>query len=166
MLSDGMRGAPRTRLAVATDVGRPTARPESREPWFVRMFQRRTFTPAELRVADAAKVIPMPDLEARRRMTRRERLAGAARAPAAVVPLRAPAAEDLAALAASAPTSRYSRVGYPSTSETLVALLARPSQRSKVSMSVHASIRASSSWLGVSCRFASTRRREARVAVS
>jgi len=92
-----------TRLAVAADVGRPTARPASREPWFVRMFQRRTFTPAELLVADAAKVIPMPDLEARRRMTRRERLAGAARAPAVVVPLRAPSAEDLAA-AVSAPT--------------------------------------------------------------
>lgn len=104
VLSDGVRGAPRTLLAVATDVGRPTARPASREPWFVRMFQRRTFTPAELLVADAAKVIPMPDLEARRRMTRRERLAGASRAPAAVVPLRAPAAEDLAA-AVSAPTS-------------------------------------------------------------
>jgi len=40
------------------------------------MFQRRTFTPVELLVADAAKVIPMPDLEARRRMTRRERLQG------------------------------------------------------------------------------------------
>lgn len=103
VLSDGVRGAPRTRLAVAADVGRPTARPASREPWFVRMFQRRTFTPAELLVADAAKVIPMPDLEARRRMTRRERLAGAARAPAVVVPLRAPSAEDLAA-AVSAPT--------------------------------------------------------------
>ena len=96
VLSDGVRGAPRTLLAVATDVGRPTVRPESREPWFVRMFQRRTFTPAELLVADAAKVIPMPDLEARRRMTRRERLARAKLAPAAVVPLRSPATGDLA----------------------------------------------------------------------
>lgn len=97
VLSDGVRGAPRTRLAVATDIGCPTARPASREPWFVRMFQRRTFTPAELLVADAAKVIPMPDLEARRRMTRHERLAGAARAPAVVVALRVPPAEGLAA---------------------------------------------------------------------
>jgi hypothetical protein len=105
VLSDGVRGAPRTLLAVATDVGRPTARPESREPWFVRMFQRRTFTPAELWVADAAKVIPMPDLEARRRMTRRERLEGAARAPAVVVPLGVPAAQDLAAPGVNAPTS-------------------------------------------------------------
>jgi hypothetical protein len=96
VLSDGLRGAPRTRLVVATDVGRPTARPQSREPWFVRMFQRRTFTPAELLVADAAKVIPMPDLEARRRMTRRERLAGTVRSPVAVVPLRLPAVEDRA----------------------------------------------------------------------
>src|SRR5262249_29958698 len=62
VLSDGVRGTPRTRLAVARDVGRPTACPVSREPWFVRMFQRRTFTPAELLVADAAKLIPMPDL--------------------------------------------------------------------------------------------------------
>jgi hypothetical protein len=104
VLSDGVRGAPRTRLAVAADVGLPTARPASREPWFVRMFQRRTFTPAELLVADAAKVIPMPDLEARRRMTRRERLEGTEGAPAAVVPLHAPAAEGLAA-AVDAPTS-------------------------------------------------------------
>lgn len=93
VLSDGLRGSPRTRLVVATDVGRPTARPQSRAPWFVRMFQRRTFTPAELLVADAAKVIPMPDLEARRRMTRRERLAGTVRSPVAVVPLRPPAVE-------------------------------------------------------------------------
>lgn len=106
VLSDGLRGPPRTRLAVATDVGRPTAHPAPREPWFVRMFQRRTFTPAELEVADAAKVIPMPDLEARRRMTRRERLAGTARPPAAVVPLRAPAVETHAVAAAvNAPTS-------------------------------------------------------------
>ena len=55
---------------------------------------------------------------------------------------------------------------YRRTSETLVALLARSSQRSKVARSVHASIRASSSLLGVSCRRPSTRRREARVAVS
>jgi hypothetical protein len=55
---------------------------------------------------------------------------------------------------------------YRSTSETLVALLARSSQRSKVARSVHASMRASSSLLGVSCRPASTRRRKARVAVS
>jgi hypothetical protein len=48
-------------------------------------------------VADAATVIPMPDLEARRRMTRRERLAGAAPAPAAVVPLDALPAEGLKA---------------------------------------------------------------------
>ncbi len=100
VLSDGLRGSPRTRLVVATDVGRPTARPQSREPWFVRMFQRRTFTPAELLVADAAKVIPMPDLEARRRMTRRERLAGTVRSPGAVVSLRPPAVEDRAEPAA------------------------------------------------------------------
>jgi hypothetical protein len=106
VLSDGLRAPPRTRLAVATDVGRPTAHPASREPWFVRMFQRRMFTPAELQIADAAKVIPMPDLEARRRMTRRERLAGTARSPAAVVPLRASAVEPHAVAAAvNAPTS-------------------------------------------------------------
>jgi len=94
VLSDGLRGAPRTLLALAKDIGQPTAHAESREPWFMRMFQRRAFTPAELLVADAAKVVPMPDLTARRRMTRRERLA-ASQAPAAVIPLRAPPAEIL-----------------------------------------------------------------------
>jgi len=53
------------------------------------------------------------------------------------------------------------RARYRSTSKTLVAVMARPSQRFKVSRSVHASMRASSFWLLVSCRFASTRRREA-----
>ena len=61
---------------------------------------------------------------------------------------------------------RDGRVGYRSTFETLAAVMARSSQRSKVARSVHASMRASSSLLGVSCRPASTRRREARVAVS
>jgi hypothetical protein len=41
----------------------------------VRAFQSRTFTPAELRSANAATVIPFPDAAARRRLTRRERIA-------------------------------------------------------------------------------------------
>jgi len=54
----------------------------------------------------------------------------------------------------------------PARPRRLVALLARSSQRSKVARSVHASMRASSSLFGVSCRPASTRCRKARVAVS
>jgi len=66
VLSDGARGVPRTLLELAPDVAPPTAVPSARAPWFVRMFQRRTFTPAELWTADVAKVIPFPDVEAAR----------------------------------------------------------------------------------------------------
>lgn len=55
---------------------------------------------------------------------------------------------------------------YLSTSETRVAVMARSSQRSKIVRSVQASMRASSSGLGVSCRPTSTRRRAARASVS
>jgi len=75
VLSDGARGVPRTLLALAPEVARPTAVPSARAPWFVRPFQARTFTPAELWAVSAATVIPFPDVAARRRMSRRERLA-------------------------------------------------------------------------------------------
>ena len=84
VLSDGARGVPRTLLELAPDVAQSTAVPSVRAPWFVRMFQRRTFTPAELWTADVAKVIPFPDVEARRRMSRRERLAWGTGTPAPV----------------------------------------------------------------------------------
>jgi hypothetical protein len=88
VLSDGARGVPRTLLTLAPEVARPTAVPSARAPWFVRPFQARTFTPAELRSVNAATVIPFPDVAARRRMTRGERLAwGGALSP--VIPLRA-----------------------------------------------------------------------------
>jgi hypothetical protein len=88
VLSDGARGVPRTLLTLAPDVARPTAVPSARAPWFVRPFQARTFTPAELRSVNAATVIAFPDVAARRRMTRGERLAwGGALSP--VIPLRA-----------------------------------------------------------------------------
>ena len=108
VLSDGARGRPRTLVTVAADVGRPTAEPSSyeRPAWFVRPFQARQFTPGELWNASAATVTPFPDLEARRRMTRRERLAMArwgvptsavaedvARVPAPVIPLRSEPAQ-------------------------------------------------------------------------
>lgn len=95
VLTDGARGRARTLLTLASDVGRPTAAPAARAPWFVRAFQAHAFTPAELWSANAATVIAFPDVEARRRMTRRERIAlggggtgggGAASAP--VIPLR------------------------------------------------------------------------------
>jgi hypothetical protein len=75
VLSDGTRGVPRTLLALAPEVARPTAVPSVRAPWFVRPFQARTFTPAELWAVSAVTVIPFPDVAARRRMSRRERLA-------------------------------------------------------------------------------------------
>jgi len=75
VLSDGARGVPRTLLTLAPDVVGPTAGPSARAPWFVRPFQARTFTPAELWAVNAATVIPFPDVAARRRMSRRERLA-------------------------------------------------------------------------------------------
>jgi hypothetical protein len=88
VLSDGARGVPRTLLTLAPEVARPTAVPGARAPWFVRPFQARTFTPAELRAVSAATVIAFPDVAARRRMTRRQRLAwGGGLSP--VIPLDA-----------------------------------------------------------------------------
>lgn len=75
VLSDGARGVPRTLLTLAPDVAQPTAIPSARAPWFVRTFQRQSFTPAALWAANAATVIPFPDIAARRSMSRRERLA-------------------------------------------------------------------------------------------
>lgn len=89
VLSDGTRGVPRTLLALAPEVARPTAVPSVRAPWFVRPFQARTFTPAELWAVSAATVIPFPDVAARRRMSRRERLAwgGGTGEPSPVIPI-------------------------------------------------------------------------------
>jgi hypothetical protein len=89
VLSDGARGVPRTLLALAPDVARPTVVPSARAPWFVRPFQARTFTPAELWAANAATVIPFPDVAARRRMSRRERLVWGrgAETPSPVIPI-------------------------------------------------------------------------------
>ena len=75
VLSDGSRGAPRTLLTLARDVERPTATPAARLPWFVRAYQMRPFTPGQLWAPDPPLGIAFPDIEARRRMSRRERLA-------------------------------------------------------------------------------------------
>jgi hypothetical protein len=99
VLSDGARGRARTLLTLAQDVERPTAALAARAPWFVRAWNARAFTPGEL-WANEATAIASPDVEARRRMTRRERLAwgggesggggaGAGDALAPVIPLRA-----------------------------------------------------------------------------
>jgi hypothetical protein len=96
VLSAGERGLPRTLLTLASDVASPTAVPSARAPWFVRPFQARTFTPAELRSVNAATVVAFPDLEARRRMTRGERLAWGG-ALSSVVPVRAVAPGEVAA---------------------------------------------------------------------
>lgn len=75
VLSDGARGAPRTLLTLAPDVARPTATPAARSPWFVRAYQLEPYTPGRLWSADPAMVIAFPDVAARRRMSRRERIA-------------------------------------------------------------------------------------------
>lgn len=96
VLSDGVRGAPRTLLTLAPEVARPTATPAARSPWFVRAYQLQPFTPGRLWSADPAMVIPFPDVAARRRMSRRERIvwgggdsgpSGAAAPMAPVIPL-------------------------------------------------------------------------------
>src|SRR4029079_14078181 len=55
----------------------------------------------------------------------------------------------------------HAPVGYPSASEALIEVTAWSSQRPRVARSVHASMRASSSRLGASCRRARTRFRAA-----
>jgi len=75
VLSDGTRGAPRTLLTLARDVERPTVTPAARLPWFVRMYRMRPFTPGQLWAPDPPLGVAFPDIEARRRMSRRERLA-------------------------------------------------------------------------------------------
>lgn len=97
VLSDGARGTPRTLLTLAPDVARPTATPAERPPWFVRAYQLQPFTPGRLWSTDPAMVIAFPDIAARRRMSRRGRIAwgggedsgssGAAAPVAPVIPL-------------------------------------------------------------------------------
>ena len=103
VLSDGARGVPRTLLVLAPDVVKSTVELGARAPWFVRPFQR-AFTPAELRTADFATLIPFPDVDARRRMTRRARLAlgGGGLAPVISLAVRSEADSPLASGLASA----------------------------------------------------------------
>src|SRR6185503_13268815 len=75
VLTDGARGSARTLLVRARDVDQPTAKPAARVPWYERAWLLRPFTPGRLWSPDPAMVIAFPDIEARRRMTRRERLA-------------------------------------------------------------------------------------------
>jgi hypothetical protein len=113
VVSDGSRARPRAVLELAADA-RPTATPATRAPWFARAYRGRVITPADLAALPTeglAKVIPFPDLEARRRtleeharaidarrrMSRRDRLALGAGELAPVValaprPARPPAA--------------------------------------------------------------------------
>jgi hypothetical protein len=63
VLSDGLRGIPRTRLLPAADVGPDPNSASGRLPWYIRMYCQRAFTPGELRTADVSKVVPFPDLK-------------------------------------------------------------------------------------------------------
>jgi hypothetical protein len=75
VLTDGVRGPARTLVTSAPDVERPTAAPSLHAPWFVRAWLQLPFTPARLWAPNAAMVIAFPDVEARRRMPRRLRIA-------------------------------------------------------------------------------------------
>lgn len=116
-LSAGVRGLARTLFSAAPEIGRPTAAPAPRAPWFERHFQMRPMTPGRL-WANASMV-----LAERRRLSRAERLvlgggvvaagtpsdSGAAGAPAAaaatgartVVPIVSSAAPNHVAASAS-----------------------------------------------------------------
>jgi hypothetical protein len=74
VLSDGARGLARTLLVRAPDVQLPTAKAAARAPWYERAWLLQPFTPGRLWATDPAMVIAFPDLEARRRMSRRQRL--------------------------------------------------------------------------------------------
>jgi len=103
VLSDGARGVARTLITRAPGIDPPTVTPAARDPWFERMWLWRPFTPGRLWSSDPSSVIAFPDVEAKRRMTRKERLAwggggtsgssGAAAPLAPVVPLRGSKAE-------------------------------------------------------------------------
>jgi hypothetical protein len=74
VLSDGARGAPRTLVTLAPNVERPTVTPAARLPWFVREYRMQPFTPGRLWSPDPVMGIAFPDVAARRRMSRNERL--------------------------------------------------------------------------------------------
>ncbi len=93
VLSDGARGVARTLLVRAPDVDQPTAKPGTRAPWYERAWRLRPFTPGRLWSPDPALVIAFPDVEARRRMTRRERLAWGGGGPSQPTGAGAPATE-------------------------------------------------------------------------
>jgi len=90
VLSDGARGVARTLITRAPGVGLPTVTPAAREPWFERMWRWRPFTPGRLWSSDPSGLFAFPDIEARRRMSRSERLAwggGGTSAPTGSAPL-------------------------------------------------------------------------------
>jgi hypothetical protein len=131
VLSDGVRGPARTLITAAPDVQRPTVMPTLHEPWFMRAWLTMPFTPGGLFTPNAAAmVIAFPDVEARRRMPRRQRLAwggggasgssGAASPLAPVIPLTLPpekASEPVSPIAttlapaAAAPANQLAALG-------------------------------------------------------
>lgn len=97
VLSDGARGAVRTLLEIAPEVGRPTVEPCT--AWFEKKYWR-TFTPLEFWAADLGKLLQFPPTHAddvreldrqraeRKRMSRDERIRlGGGGAPAPVIAL-------------------------------------------------------------------------------
>jgi hypothetical protein len=63
VLSDGLRGIPRTRLITAPDVGPDLKTEFGRLPWYIRMYRQRAFTPGEFRFAEPSNIVPFPDLK-------------------------------------------------------------------------------------------------------
>lgn len=123
VLSDGVRGVARTLITRAPDVDPPTVTPAARAPWFERAWLLRPFTPGRLWSSDPAMVIAFPDIEAKRRMSRKERLAwggggsggpsGAAAPMAPGVPLRSKAEPSAPSSPIAAPAAVASTSGDP-----------------------------------------------------
>jgi hypothetical protein len=118
VLSHGARGPARTLLTLAPGVAAARAS-GAKELWFEGSYRLRPFTPGRLWGSDPAKVMAaFPDIEARRKMTRKERCAwgggGAIEPPsedgAAVVPHRPARSEEVSAPSASLAASDASSV--------------------------------------------------------
>jgi hypothetical protein len=117
VLSDGVRGPARTLITAAPDVQRPTVMPTLHEPWFMRAWLTMPFTPGRLFTPNAAAmVIAFPDVEARRRMPRRMRLAaggGGASGPSGAAAPLAPVIQLAPRGKASEPVSPIATTSAP-----------------------------------------------------
>jgi hypothetical protein len=141
VLSNGARGLPRTLFTPAAGIGKPTAEPAAREPWWERHYQMLPLTPGRLWSANAANVL------AERRMLPRSDLLdlggggrdGSGSAGAQVENLGSTAASanmpSAAVMEAASPDAAVhdpvvSSAGIPSSGGTVVPLVIAPPARS------------------------------------